>query len=246
MIQTIEVNPIEIYGFIYMITNVVNNKVYVGQTSQTSKDRWDNHMTFLRYNKHVNPHLQKDFNRYGEINFKLEVITIAYNQKELDKLEIEFINKYNPLIYNLESGGRNGKPSLETLERMKIASSGENNGMYGKKHKKSTKQIMSKIHKGCTPWNKGVPCSDKIKQAVSKANKGRVQSFEERRNGSLVRSKNKKYPGTSYSIKNKDPSTKVWETCIHYNGYRTRLGNFIDPLTGSLIYKFVQKEIYNF
>lgn len=40
---------------------------------------------------------------------------------------------------------------------------------------------MSKLRKGKTPWNKGIPCSDEVKQRLILANSGRITSDETRR-----------------------------------------------------------------
>ena len=50
---------------IYKITNLKNNKGYIGQSTDI-KTRWINHKRELRNNIHRNPHLQNAFNKYGE------------------------------------------------------------------------------------------------------------------------------------------------------------------------------------
>jgi hypothetical protein len=51
--------------------------------------------------------------------------------------------------------------------------SGENNGMFNKKHTLETKRKISEAKQGSTPWNVGVPISEEQKQAISVANRGR-------------------------------------------------------------------------
>ena len=58
---------------IYKITNIVNDKIYVGQ-SIAIKQRWSQHKAELRKNKHGNCHLQKAWNKYGEEKFKFSVL----------------------------------------------------------------------------------------------------------------------------------------------------------------------------
>lgn len=58
---------------IYQIRNVINDHVYVGQTTKLSK-RWVQHYSLLKNNKHKNVHLQRAWNKYGEENFLYEVI----------------------------------------------------------------------------------------------------------------------------------------------------------------------------
>ena len=57
---------------IYFITNKLNNHTYVG-SSKNVNERLVCHRRKLKINKHVNPHLQYAWNKYGEDNFRFEV-----------------------------------------------------------------------------------------------------------------------------------------------------------------------------
>lgn len=97
-------------GYIYQIINKINGKRYIGQTIDI-KRRYRTHFMKLRKNIHPNHLLQMAWNKYGEesFNFYYEEFEIA-SSKELDKLEIETIAKYNSLKngYNCTSGGEGG------------------------------------------------------------------------------------------------------------------------------------------
>lgn len=54
--------------YIYKIENQINHKIYIGLTNNIARRR-ARHFTDLRYNKHDNSFLQKEFNIYGEDNF---------------------------------------------------------------------------------------------------------------------------------------------------------------------------------
>lgn len=58
---------------IYKITNLVNEKVYIGQSVALHK-RINMHKNELKYNKHKNYHLQRAVNKYGFDSFKFETI----------------------------------------------------------------------------------------------------------------------------------------------------------------------------
>lgn len=127
-----------VYGVIYKIINIRNNKVYIGQTVNY-ENRFKDHFYRLSRGIHVNQKLQNAFNKYGSENFQMVKIDSANNKEELDKKEIEYIKKYNSnnrdCGYNLNSGGANGKLSLETKMKLSRAFSGSKNPMYGLKGK---------------------------------------------------------------------------------------------------------------
>lgn len=91
------------YGYIYKTTNLKNNKIYIGQhISSNFDDSYKGSGTMLR----------KALNKYGESNFKVELLEKCYSQKQLDELEIKYISLYGSLNtsigYNIAKGGRGG------------------------------------------------------------------------------------------------------------------------------------------
>ena len=58
---------------IYMIRNIINNKVYIGQSSDL-KDRLAHHKSSLRHNRHYSSYLQNAWNKYGEENFEFIIL----------------------------------------------------------------------------------------------------------------------------------------------------------------------------
>lgn len=58
---------------VYLIRNIKNGKVYVGQTNNL-KLRKQNHFADLKANIHHNKHLQSAWNKYGKENFEFEVL----------------------------------------------------------------------------------------------------------------------------------------------------------------------------
>ena len=57
-------------GLIYKFTNKINNKVYIGQTTQTIEQRTNKHLSQLDDNTYFHRALKK----YGINNFDIEVI----------------------------------------------------------------------------------------------------------------------------------------------------------------------------
>jgi group I intron endonuclease len=65
---------------IYQLRNILNNKVYIGQSVNTGV-RMVAHFSLLKRNLHHNPHLQSAYNKYGKDSFErsiLEVVPIEY------------------------------------------------------------------------------------------------------------------------------------------------------------------------
>lgn len=62
---------------VYIITNSITGKVYVGSTSVSFNRRWREHKNDLRKNKHYNDYLQNAWNKYGELNFVFSTLELC-------------------------------------------------------------------------------------------------------------------------------------------------------------------------
>jgi len=93
---------------IYKITNLINNKLYIGQ-SKDIQQRWlhERSRAFNPKSNTYNTPLSRAFRKYGLENFTFEVIEICPIE-ELDEKEKAYILLYQtlvPLGYNVSSGG---------------------------------------------------------------------------------------------------------------------------------------------
>lgn len=96
-------------GKIYKYTNLINGKVYIGQTKQTIKQRDYKHQTQLNDNTYFHRAMKK----YGRNNFSLELVEdhIPFNQlNEKEKFYIDFFESFYTTGkgYNLTQGGQWG------------------------------------------------------------------------------------------------------------------------------------------
>ncbi|MBR1805456.1 MAG: GIY-YIG nuclease family protein, partial [Selenomonadaceae bacterium] len=98
------------YGVIYKITNTDNGKIYIGQTTRTVEERFQEHMDspFL---------IGRAIRKHGVDKFTIEVIATCETKEELDAQEIRFIAEYDcitPKGYNCKTGGEGGSHCEET------------------------------------------------------------------------------------------------------------------------------------
>ena len=139
---------------IYILTNKINGKQYVGQTRNIER-RLNHHKKY-----YANFIISKAIKKYGWDMFDQHIFYILEN--DLDYFEIEMIKRLNTLApngYNLESGGNKNKyPSAETRKKLSEVTKGKNNPMFGrtgikcpmfgKQHTEETKKKISEAQKG--------------------------------------------------------------------------------------------------
>lgn len=164
---------------VYLITNTINGKQYIGQTAQSVEQRWQAHC----YNASGN-HLRSQYplycaiRKYGKKAFSIAVLAKAKNQEELNQLECDFIEAYGTmqkdLGYNRHPGGN--KPPLSTsASREKAAQSNR-----GQKRSEESKKRISLAHIGKT-------VSIETRQKISESKIGFQHSLATRQQMSLKR-----------------------------------------------------------
>lgn len=150
-------------NYVYLITNTINGKQYVGaHTTNNIDDGYLGSGNLIR----------RSIKKYGKENFKKEILKKCETIGEARKLEHPYINEYNTLHpngYNLHPNGGNGnergKVSKESIDKFRISMSKvprtkewKNNISKGLKGKtKSVRHCnnLSISHIGQTSWCKG-------------------------------------------------------------------------------------------
>lgn len=175
---------LKIYGYVYLITNQLNNRKYIGIHHYT-KPEIDK--AYYGSGKIITQAVRT----YGRKNFCIQVLDWAESFDELSELEKYYIKLYNAVesedFYNLADGGHN--LTSEEVKRFITESTrktfsknmkkrweshdpsicrnllGENNPFYGRHHTEETKQYLSQI-------NTGRKHSEETKQKYSENRRG--------------------------------------------------------------------------
>lgn len=108
-------------GYIYKITNLINNKIYVGQTRFEVKERFKEHLWAAK--RGIKYPLYSAIRKYGENNFKIEIIEEIEDSllNEREKFWIEKLNTFikNQHGYNATYGGE-GNSIIDKNEIYKL------------------------------------------------------------------------------------------------------------------------------
>lgn len=144
---------IEFKSGIYKITNIVNNKCYIGSAIVISK-RFHVHKWVLKNKRKTNDHLQASYDKYGAENFKFEVLEYISDKTKLlfrEQIWINYFQSYDAKFgYNKRripnsNLGVKRPHSEETKIKIGLANS---KSQIGKKHQWWTIAKMSSAKKG--------------------------------------------------------------------------------------------------
>lgn len=120
---------------VYCITNKINGKQYIGMTSRTLEERWNSHCSAARNGSPFRFH--SAIRKYGENNFKLEIIKDNLDVDECRSLEEQMIFEYRCMTkgYNAKPGGSGGwivtdDKYDEWLSKISEKSQRESNGRW--------------------------------------------------------------------------------------------------------------------
>lgn len=168
----------ENFGYIYLTTNLINGKIYVGQhiATEFNPNYKGSGLRFLRAMK-----------KYGEDKFETKILEWCFSKEELDAKEDVWILKYEALDpkkgYNLKRGGSHGKHSLESIKKMsenakKAKREPWNKGKTGVYSEEVRESISNSLHLYAS--------GEKPKSRHPKVKNGEIISEEEYKKGFMV------------------------------------------------------------
>ena len=105
------------FGTIYIITNSVNDKVYIGQTIQSLKRRWEEHYRTGSSKSERSMSIKRAIRKYGKESFQIKELEKC-KVEELDRREIYYISLYNSYRdgYNSTPGGKTSVKGLKLTD----------------------------------------------------------------------------------------------------------------------------------
>lgn len=174
---------------VYVHTNKVNGKKYVGITCREPEVRWQNGKAY-KHNVYFTNAIQK----YGWENFKHEVLLTNETLEFANKVEKCLIKAYKckiPNGYNMTDGG-DGTPGHILSDESK---------------QKMSKSLKERYKNGLKAWNCGLPATEKQRERLRNASLNRVFSEETRKKLSEAR-KGKK-PGNAGKPLSKETKEKI-------------------------------------
>jgi group I intron endonuclease len=162
---------------VYKITCRLEDKVYIGVTSQGVQRRFKQHMTDAFRNR--NTAIGDAVRLHGIQNFNVETLWAGDSREEAYVAEIRFISELNCLVpngYNISAGGRGGKRAYV---------------------KKTVKKSLKGVPRSQETRDKirlaklGKPCSEETKLKLRAANLGKTVPEEVREKMRVASSKRK-------------------------------------------------------
>lgn len=200
---------------IYSITNLLDNKQYIG-SSINIVCRWKIHRLNLLANTHHSRYLQNAYNKYGKDAFKFEVL-FTCPKEDLLRIEQYCINNYKPQ-YNMSPTAGNCLGVKHTKE----SSYKKSQALLGRTFSKET---LSKMK--VAALSRGISSEHKLKMNISKV-------------GRKIPSKNK----SIYSIDNLGKIiiyNSITQASVELNISRTSISNVLSGRSksaGSLTWKY--------
>lgn len=177
---------------IYRITNMINNKYYIGSAESFARREWQ-HKYKLKRGEHTNPHLQASWNKYGEDAFVFEILEEVPEGKTAFDVENKYLHVHVglPECYNVNTdaiGMRTGIPMSKKTKTLISA---------------KVQQAVAEGRGGCF-----IP-SEETRRKMSEANKGNsgpkghIRTEEHRRNLSIANTGNQNWLGKKHSEESK-------------------------------------------
>ena len=149
---------------VYLLTNTITHKRYIGKTSVGLSRRWTVHKS-KALNEGVDSHLYRSIRKHGAGVFAVELLEYDISKEDINDRERFWIAELQP-EYNMTAGGDGGDMShLETFKKSMhdyhANKPREEYATYGMLGKRQTKEAITKTaeakHRRCVVEGKEFP-----------------------------------------------------------------------------------------
>lgn len=205
---------------VYIHTNKISGKSYIGFTTLTLNERWNGH---VNCSKNAKLYFHKAIHSYGHGDdvWEHRILSEYSTVEEAKNSEIEWIAKLNTnhrdFGYNLTSGGDGVVPNEET--RLKMSQSQRNRPQMSDE----TKQKLREAFTGDKNPNFGKSPSFETRQKQISALKGKKRAFYQRKKGAkrtieqcenISKNRKGKCVGSNHPMFNGHPRQKLTEVDV--------------------------------
>ncbi len=112
---------------VYLFTNSINGKLYVGKTSQGFAERLKEHL-YNAFQSRLNGHFYNALRKYGVEAFSHRILETCDTEAQLNLKEAFWILEFNAWLpqfgYNKTFGGDGNSPTPETRRKLSVANTG--------------------------------------------------------------------------------------------------------------------------
>lgn len=143
---------------VYKVVNKKTGKIYIGKTKQTLHKRLDDH--FKDASRGSPAYFHRAIRKYGKHNFIARIIARTEEVTTLNKLEKQFISRFNSSNFKIGYNETLGGDGVIPNDKVRLK--------------------LSKSHLGKVSGNKGHKFSIELKKRLSDAHKGKKHSMETR------------------------------------------------------------------
>lgn len=138
MVYAVDISDEKNHG-IYKITNLINGKVYIGQTRASFRKRYLKHISEFKSGKGHSRKFADDYAKYGEQNFSFEIVQIENDDSKLDDLEKKYIEQYDAI----ESGYNKAKGGSPFYKDKSVRDVFKNTRVYDDEFRENRRKYMS-------------------------------------------------------------------------------------------------------
>lgn len=184
---------------VYCITNTINNKKYIGITTQGIKERFRKHCNEAHNGS--SRYLCKAIRKYGEEVFSVERVCYCEDMDQLLEKEIFYISNFNTFGsgYNLTKGGEGSLGRKQTkITKCKISEKRK-----GFKYSQEQKEHFKIKGKEVSYW-KGKKMTKEAREKMSESKKGKKLSEETKQKRKYIYEKNKGENHPLYNVGHSD------------------------------------------